>query len=239
MKKKSLILGAAIAGTLSSGVAMADVTGNIGMGTNYVWRGMTQTADQAAIYGGLDWSDKSGLYVGTWVSNVQFPSQELDPATPDFEVDFGTGYELDFYVGFSGESGDIGYDVGLVTYAYPVTPNFNFTELYLSGSFSIVTVSLNLTVDEASGNTGGVFAEDDLYISVSADVTDNISVYAGSYSFDAPGADVADYSHIGVSISKDDFTFTIDKNDADDPAAFDATTDNMRVTVSWGKEFEL
>ena len=103
------------------------------------------------------------------------------------------------------------------------------------------TVGLNLTVDNASGNDGGIFAEDDIYLSFSADVTDTISVYAGSYMFDndgAAGVGDVDYIHFGVSLSKDDFTFAIDKNDAD-ANTYGASADNVRVTVSWGKEFEL
>ena len=225
MLKKTLMV-SAIAATLSSGAAMAEISGNIGIASNYIWRGMTQTVDQAAVSGGLDYSHASGLYAGLWVSNVDFSG-------------LGDGYENDYYVGYAGKAGEVGYDVGLITYAYPVTPDFNFTEFYVKASFGPVGLSVNQTIDNAHGNDGGVFAEDDLYISVSADITDSISVYAGNYSFDAPGADVADYSHFGVSVSKDDFTFAIDKNDADDPAAYDSSADNMRMTVSWSKAFEL
>ena len=226
--KKSLILSTAVAAALTSGSVLADLSGNAAISSNYIWRGMTQTSDQAAGSGGIDWSDKSGLYAGIWVSNVDFSGN-------------GDGYENDLYVGFSGEAGNLGYDFGIITYQYPVTPNFNFTELYASGSFSMFTVGLNLTVDNASGNDDGIFAEDDIYLSFSADVTDTISVYAGSYMFDNDGAvgvgDV-DYIHFGVSLSKDDFTFAIDKNDAE-ASAYGASADNVRVTVSWGKEFEL
>lgn len=233
--KKSLILGTAIAAALTSGSVLADLTGNAAISSNYIWRGITQTLDQAAGSGGIDWSDNSGLYAGTWVSNVDF-SGDFGSGYED-----GTGYEMDVYLGFSGEAGNLGYDVGIITYQYPVTPNFNFTEIYASGSFSMFTVGLNLTVDNASGNDGGVFAEDDIYLSFSADVTDTISVYAGSYMFDndgAAGVGDVDYIHFGASLSKDDFTFAVDKNDLDG-TGIDGSTDNVRFTVSWGKEFEL
>lgn len=246
MTKQSLILGAAIAGTLSSGVAMADLSGNIGIGSNYIWRGVTQTVDQAATYGGVDWSDDSGVYVGTWVSNVDFSG-------------LGDGYEMDVYAGFSGESGAVGYDVGVVTYQYPVTPNFNFTEVYASITFEAITVGLNATVDAASGNDAekdptatGAFEEGDMYLSVATDFeTDagsSVGVYLGSYMFDKDGKDFTatggadvgnlDYLHYGVSLSKDDFTFALDKNDYDEAGA-DPSIDNVRFTVSWGKEFAL
>ena len=225
MLKKTLMV-SVIAAALNSGAALAEISGNVGIASNYIWRGMTQTVDQSAVSGGLDYGHDSGLYAGLWVSNVDFSG-------------LGDGYENDYYLGFAGKAGEVGYDVGLITYAYPVTPEFNFTEFYVSASFGSVKLGVNQTIDNAHGNEGGVFAEDDMYVSVSADITDSISVYAGNYSFDATGADIYDYSHYGISVSKDDFTFAIDKNDADDPAAFDESTDNMRMTVSWSKKFGL
>ena len=70
---------------------------------------------------------------------------------------------------------------------------------------------------------------------------DNVSIYVGSYMFDAPvapGDDDSDYIHYGASYSKDDFTFAVDKNDIDESGS-DAADNNVRFTVSWGKEFEL
>ena len=243
MMKKSLILSTAIAGVLTSGSVLADLSGNAAISSNYIWRGVTQTTDQAAGSGGIDWSGDSGVYVGTWVSNVNFDNSD-------------DGYEMDVYAGYGGKAGDLGYDVGVISYQYPVTPDFNFTEVYASLSYEVITVGLNATVDTASGNdaennpaASGLFDEGDLYLSLSADVTDTISIYAGSYMFDNDGADYSasggagplgdlDYIHYGVSLSKDDFTFAMDKNDIDVPAA-DASTDNVRFTVSWSKEFEL
>ncbi len=227
---KSIVLGAAAAAVLTSGVASADLSGNVSLTNNYIWRGATQTADQAAGQGGLDWSS-GGFYVGTWVSNVDFSGD-------------GDGYEMDVYGGYGGEAGGIGYDVGVITYQYPVTPEFNFTELYASGTFNMFTVGANLTVDNASGNTGGVFVEDDLYVYGSADFetkAGDVSVYLGSYMFDndgAAGVGEVDYIHYGASLSKGDFTFAVDKNDIDETVG-GSTADNVRFTIMWGKEFEL
>ncbi|PCJ89251.1 MAG: hypothetical protein COA54_00500 [Thiotrichaceae bacterium] len=224
--KKSIVLATAVAAVLTSGVAIAELSGNAAVASNYIWRGVTQTTDQAAGQGGIDWSNDSGLYVGTWVSNVDFSG-------------LGDGYEMDVYAGFSGEAGDIGYDIGVISYQYPVTPNFNFTEVYVSGSVSMVTVGLAYTVDAASGNDGGVFDSGDMYINGSVDYTlgkSDVSLYAGSYLFDNDGgtAGDVDYSHVGASIGKDGFTFAVDKNDIDGGSA-----DNVRFTVSYAMDFEL
>lgn len=225
--KNSMLIATAVAASLTSGIAAADLSGNAAIASNYIWRGVSQTTDQAAGQGGLDWSNDAGLYVGTWVSNVNFANSD-------------DGYEMDVYAGFAGEAGSIGYDVGAISYQYPVTPEFNFTELYVSGSFSLVTVGVNYTVDAASGNDGGAFDSGDLYASASLGFTagkSDISVYAGTYKFDNDGVGTngdLDYNHFGASISKDGFTFAADKNDIDGGNA-----DNVRFTVSYGVDFEL
>ena len=227
--KNSIVLATAVAVSLTSGAASADFTGNAAITSNYIWRGITQTTDQAAGQGGLDWGNDSGFYVGTWVSNVNFGADD--------------GYEMDVYAGFAGEAGSVGYDLGVITYQYPVTPNFNFTELYVSGTFNVVTVGVAYTVDGASGNKDSVFDEGDIYVSASLDYKagkSDVSLYAGSYMFDAdgnPGIGEVDYNHVGASISKDGFTFAVDKNDIDDPA--DTSVDNVRFTASYSIDFEL
>jgi uncharacterized protein (TIGR02001 family) len=223
---KAISLGAAVAAVMASGVASAELTGNAAVTNNYIWRGITQTTDQAAGQGGLDYSI-GGFYAGTWLSNVDFSG-------------LGDGYEMDVYAGFGGEAGGFGYDLGVLTYQYPVSPEFNFTEVYASGTFSVVTLGIAYTVDAASGNEGGVFDKGDMYVNGSLDFetkAGDISLYAGSYMFDndgQPGVGEVDYVHYGASLGKGDFTFAVDKNDLDDP-----NLKKVRFTVMWGKEFEL
>jgi len=225
--KNSIVLATAVAAALTSSVAAAELSANAGIFSNYIWRGVTQTADEAAGQGGIDWSDDSGLYAGTWVSTLGG----------------GNGYEMDVYVGFAGEAGDVGYDLGVVTYQYPVAPGGNFTEVYASGTVSIVTVGIAATVDSSASTDGGAFDDGDLYINGSLDFPvskSDVSIYAGSYAFDNDG-DVGvgdlDYSHIGASLSKDGFTFAVDKNDIDGSSA--TAEDNVRFTVSYSVDFEL
>ncbi len=224
--KKSIVLATAVASVLTSGIAAADFTGNAAVTSNYIWRGVTQTSDQAAGQGGLDF-DIAGFYVGTWVSNVDFSGA-------------GDGYEMDVYAGWGFESDNFGLDLGVISYQYPVTPEFNFTEVYASGTFTIVTVGVATTVDAASGNDGGQYDTGDLYLNGSLDFSlgkSDISFYAGSYTFDNDGLATlgdADYIHYGASIGANGFTFALDKNDIDV-----GTADNMRVSVSYAMDFEL
>ena len=233
--KKSIVLATAVASVLASGVASAELSANAGIFSNYIWRGITQSNDSAAGQGGIDYGHSSGLYVGTWVSNIDF-SGNTDTGYLN-----GTGYEMDVYAGFGGEVGGLGYDLGVITYQYPVSPEFNFTEVYLSGTMSIVTIGVNYTVDSASGNDGGAFDTGDMYVNGSLDFAagkSDVSIYAGSYMFEYDGeigAGEVDYVHYGASIGKDGFSFAVDKNDLDQ---FE-TLSNVRFTVGYVVDFEL
>jgi len=190
----------------------AGVEANIGATSNYLWRGVSQTSDGAAVSGGLDWSNDDGFYAGTWVSNVTW--------TPT------AGYELDVYGGYGGSAGDISYDVGYIAYLYPVgDQESDFSEVYGNLGFADFSVGVAYQVDaEASGATNPI------YISAGYDMEINkdfgLGLYAGNYDFDSAGGD---YTHFGAAVSKGDFTFAIDKTDVDG--------DDPRVTVSWGTTF--
>ena len=215
--------------------AHAEVSANIGVTINYVWRGVTQTDDNAAVSGGIDWGHDSGFYLGTWASNV----------------DFGPGageVEWDIYGGYGGSVGDFGYDVGLAHYMYPDTDDADFTELALSGSFKWFTVGLNYTVssdiDDAAGSAEA-FIEDDIYYYASAGFevapTWSLGLTIGSYQFDDDGEAGADfdYTHWQADIGKSagdfgDFTFSLGKVDDDNNFTAD---DDLKVFVSWSKSF--
>lgn len=94
-------------------LAMADnhasahtVTGNVGFASEYVFRGVSQTPDSIALQGGFDYSHSSGLYLGTWASNVD---EDL----------YDANLELDVYGGYKFSVGEVGLDVGGLYYHYP------------------------------------------------------------------------------------------------------------------------
>jgi len=92
------------------------LTSNVGLVSNYVWRGISQTSHKAAIQGGFDYSHSSGFYAGVWGSNVSWIVDTATTATGNATL------ELDTYFGFkSSFANDFTYDVGFVRYNYPGT----------------------------------------------------------------------------------------------------------------------
>ena len=96
--------------------APSPLTGNAGLFSQYIFRGLTQTGGRPAFQGGADYAHSSGAYLGTWLSNVSW----LNDANAYKE----SSLEWDLYGGYKGSlAGDLGYDVGLLQYYYPGSPN--------------------------------------------------------------------------------------------------------------------
>lgn len=120
MFKKTIIAGL-VAGAFAPAFASAadsphSLSGNIGVYSQYIFRGLTQTDRKPALQGGFDYAHSSGFYAGTWMSNVSW--------LRDFGgYSDGGSLEADLYGGFKGTFGksDFGYDVGLLQYLYPGT----------------------------------------------------------------------------------------------------------------------
>ena len=164
MFKRTVIAGLTAA-ALGSGLAQAaepasphTITGNVGLFSQYIFRGLTQTDQQPALQGGFDYAHSGGFYVGTWGSNV---SVLRDTGL----YSAGGSLELDIYGGYKGTIGktDFGYDVGLLYYWYPGDPTpgakkADTLEVYgalswkwLSAKFSYAISSEVFGVPEADG----------------------------------------------------------------------------------------
>jgi len=48
------------------------LTGNVGIYSQYVFRGLTQTDRKPAFQGGFDYAHASGFYAGTWGANIRW-----------------------------------------------------------------------------------------------------------------------------------------------------------------------
>ena len=81
---------AAVVLLASASIAQAEITGNASVVSDYNWRGITQTAGDPAIQGGIDYAHDSGFYAGAWGSNV------------DFGDCCDENVETDLYFGWSG-----------------------------------------------------------------------------------------------------------------------------------------
>lgn len=193
--KKSLIalalVGAFAAPAFAEEAAPAaeapSLTANVGVVSNYVFRGISQSQHQPALQGGVDYAHSSGLYVGIWGSSIEWTDRK------DLQVHKGNSVELDLYGGYKGSVGDFGYDVGAIRYFYPgkfqsaAGVTANTTEAYLGGSWKIVSLKYNHVVSESIFNWGGTASNNksqgsnytDLTVTYPVDETFNLIAHVG------------------------------------------------------------
>lgn len=175
----------AAAATLSSGTVLAQAAApapeytiayNIGATSDYRFRGIKQNGDNAAIQGGVDFAHKSGVYLGTWASNVS------DWAAANSSVNL----EMDFYGGYKTELAGVALDFGMIYYNYPSAskPNTSDTrEVYIGAAygpaaFKVSRVLSNNYFASTSGDASGTMYYD---LTLSQEVMPKLtaSVHAG------------------------------------------------------------
>jgi uncharacterized protein (TIGR02001 family) len=123
------------------------LTGNLSLVSEYRYRGIAQTNKRPAVQGGFDYAHASGVYVGTWMSNVSWLS-DLGGVS--------NSLEWDLYGGYKGTVGDIGYDVGLLYYYYPGSYPTGFNspntlEVYAAGSWKMLTLKYSHALTDLFG----------------------------------------------------------------------------------------
>lgn len=118
----AMLSGAAFAQTAAAPAAAPTpdftATANVGLFSEYIFRGIAQTAGKPAVQGGFDVAHSSGFYLGTWGSNISW--------LEDFGAYSRSSLEWDFYGGYKANfpgSEDWGYDVGTLYYYYPGSRN--------------------------------------------------------------------------------------------------------------------
>lgn len=235
---KSMMALAALAGLmLTTPLQAGELSANAAVTNNYIWRGLTQTENESAVQGGIDYADDSGFYVGTWVSNVNYGPSDV------------YSYEHDLYAGYAFDAGGISWDIGYLYYNYDKEAEFDFGEIYARAGIGGFTLSAyvltNTEADEAPGQdfkAGGTY-----YLSTdyAFEVGDGIEIglhvgyHDGDFAEAFNGTDDG-YFDYNVSLSKGGFGFMISDTNAGGPAAgggFD--NDQVKFVVSYSVGVEL
>jgi uncharacterized protein (TIGR02001 family) len=113
---------------------------NVGATSDYVFRGVSQSDNDPAIQGGVDFA-YGILYAGVWASLVDF----ADAPPADAEVDWYGGIKPTW----NSPLGTINMDFGVIYYSYPganpdsvLLPDLNYVELKAGYSWSALHPSL-------------------------------------------------------------------------------------------------
>ena len=143
---------------MAFGAQAASVSGSVGYGSDYIFRGQSQTEGDSALSMGLHVDAGKGIYAGVWASEVSYVGSDADR-------------ETDLYVGWAGSIGnDFSLDVGYIDYAYSGDANLDGSEIYISGSYKDLSISHFIGRDDFND-----------YTEVSYNVMDAVDVSYGSW----------------------------------------------------------
>jgi len=132
---------------------------NVGLYSQYIFRGLTQTNRQPALQGGIDLTHSSGFYLGAWGSNISWLRDKIGTSS-DAVYTSGGSLELDLYGGYRTDIKGVGIDVGALQYWYPGTlrkpgqSGANTTEVYGALSYGWLQGKISTVVSEDAWGFG-------------------------------------------------------------------------------------
>jgi uncharacterized protein (TIGR02001 family) len=150
---------AAFAQTAPAAPAAPEVTYNVGVVSQYRYRGIAQTKGDPALQGGVDYANANGFYLGAWGSTIKW----IKDASTSGETQVKGPSELDIYGGYKFEAAGIAYDVGFLRYEYlgntlknagPTNKfgNANTTEVYGAATYGVATLKYSDSLTNLFGN---------------------------------------------------------------------------------------
>lgn len=193
--------------------AESTIAYNIGIVSQYRYRGLAQTRGLPAIQGGVDYSNSKGYYIGAWASQIKWIKDSSSGST-----NYSGPIELDLYGGYKFESAGLAYDFGYLRYQYVENnlgsvsggsyTNANTDELYGAATYGPYTLKYSYA---ASPLFGYLYSTGSTYLDLTAifDLGDGytLSPHAGhqlvkgtSSSYYAGGLS---YTDLSLTLAKD------------------------------------
>ena len=233
---KKLMLAAAFAAF--AGSAVADLSGDVTMASDYRFRGISQTDEDMALQGSMRYDSDLGIYVGAWASMI------------DFSDDAGN-MEIDYSLGFTDNLTDtITYDVGGVYYQYPNADggtDYDFYEVYGALGTDIKGADLEFKISYSPDYTGSTGKAVYLEGNGGVEITDGFNLVAhygyqtiddGDKFFSDSEDNYMDYS-VGVEKDIDKLTFGVyyignNLDDGDSCAGSGVCDSTVMASISLG-----
>lgn len=178
------------------------LTATLGVTSDYRFRGISQTDEDPALQGRLDWAHSNGIYVGAGASNVDFPDASL---------------ETEVYGGYTFKHGAYNFDAGLIGNLYPGADN-SFDYDYYEGKLAVgrnagpvsTMASVHYSPDFFAGSGDAVYTAFD----VSAPVMDTGFKVSGNAGYqwidDETAFGASDYADWSVGVGYTLYGFDMD-----------------------------
>ena len=129
------------------------LTTNVGLFSQYVFRGVSYTQEKPAVQGGADFAHSIGLYLGVWGINIS--SKAVQNAVG----------EIDVYGGYATTVGDFGFDVGLLQFIFPdseyegTDESYHTLEAYVAVSWKFLKLKYSRTLTDYFGFNNETFGD--------------------------------------------------------------------------------
>ena len=186
---------------------------NVGVVSEYRYRGIAQTRGDAALQGGVDYAHSNGFYAGAWGSTIKWIKDNSANAAPTATEVKGP-VEIDLYAGYKFEAAGLAYDVGYLRYQYQGNTlaktggantayvNANTDEIYGAVTAGVVTAKYSYSLSDLFGN---INSKGSTYLDLSATLD-----LGNGYSF-VPhvgrqvikNSPAGDYTDVALTLNKD------------------------------------
>jgi uncharacterized protein (TIGR02001 family) len=200
------------------------LSGSATLGSQYLFRGLTQTDGKPTVQAELDLVHPTGFYLSTSLSNISWITDQFNsgPVSAGVEVDLFGGYKWAF-------AKDWTLDLGAYRYFYPgdykSVPgyNVNTTEAYLGLSYSWASLKYSRVISD--GNFGIAKASGSSYVDLSLTIPLgesgwSVLTHGGKTTFNANSSaanDLLGYTDykLGLSVALKDWTLALVGTNAD------------------------
>jgi uncharacterized protein (TIGR02001 family) len=169
----------------------SNLTGSMMLASNYMFRGISQSANNPAVQGGITYAFPIGIYANLWGSNVDFFAPDGRRATVEFDTILG-------YRGGIGEN--FTYDLNLARYNYPRARSANYNELNTLFLYKIIQLGWSYSANYAGTHASSNYYSLNLIFGIPAEYFFNIQDVGfqtgiGHYNFaKAAGNSYTDYN---------------------------------------------
>jgi uncharacterized protein (TIGR02001 family) len=240
MELRNRLITASLVLVLSAGAAPAKaefvVTGNVGVTSDYVFRGISFSDEDPAIQGRVDASHATGLYAGTFVSTVDKPfgaSYNQVGGEEDVEIDLYAGWTRQF-----GVFGDYGIDIGVVNYGFSDNPDdIDWAEVYAAANWRWFSVRFHTDI---SGMEMGDYYRGMVRHTFADRFT--VRAFAGYFDLDRVLREMDGYAHYGLGVATDfkgiNFDLTYHDTDSDGERRYPGVAGD-RIVLTISKRFDI
>jgi len=171
-----------------------EVSGDLGVYSQYMWRGIQQAAGASSVQGDLNLDTGTGLSANAWFASLNSNSTEFD-----------------FTIDYSGEVSGISYSAGFIAYTFLNQAALNANEVYIGLGYGPISASYYYAV---SGSTNkNAYADVVLSHSLGGfDMSADFGFYIPSNTVSNPSGFVdrngntitkKGLGHVDIAISKD------------------------------------